>query len=109
MDVFKSWFEMAVIILKDKVNNIDLTVYSEAMPVSSSDIAQLQQLTPQDYPLKWSGFSVRLPEKNFNFNTNATVLSYDTVDTVISHARISHAIKTLALIFKNKLISKIQI
>ena len=99
---------MAVFMLKDKVNGIDLTVYTEAIPVSSSDIAQLQQLTPHDYPLKWSGFSVRLPEKNFNFNSNATVLSYDTNDTVISNGRISHAIKTLALLFKNKLISKLQ-
>ena len=99
---------MAVIMLKDKVNGIDLTVYTEAIPVLGSDIAQLQQLTPHDYPLKWSGFSVRLPEKNFNFNSNATVLSYETNETVISTGRISHAIKTLALLFKNRLLSKLQ-
>jgi hypothetical protein len=99
---------MAVVLLKDKVNNIDLTVYTEAIPVSSGDIAQLQQMTPHDYHLKWSGFSVRLPEKNFNFNQNATVLSYDSPDILLSQSRISHAIKTIALLFKNKLISKMQ-
>jgi hypothetical protein len=99
---------MAVVILKDKVNNIDLTVYTEAIPVASGDIAQLQQMTPHDYPLKWSGFAVRLPEKNFNFNSNATVLTYDSPEILLSQSRISHAIKTIALLFKNKLISKMQ-
>ena len=99
---------MAVILLKDKANNIDLTVYTEAIPIPQGDITQLQQLTPHDYPLKWSGFSVRLPEKNFNFNSNGTILSYETAETVISQTRISHAIKTLALTFKNKLLAQLQ-
>ena len=99
---------MAIVMLKDKVNNIDLTIYTEAIPVAQGDIAQLQQLTPHDYPLKWSGFSVRLPEKNFNFNTNGTVLTYETAESVISQTRISHAIKTLALTFKNKLLAQMQ-
>jgi hypothetical protein len=101
-----NWFEMAVIMLKDKVNNIELIVYTEAIPISLEDIDQLRQLTSNDYPLKWSGFAVRLPEKNFNFNPKADTLSYETSDTIISQTRISHAIKTIALLFKNKLISK---
>lgn len=101
---------MAVLMLKDKANNIELTVFSESIPVSSDDIAQLQQYTPDDYALKWSGFACRLPEKNFNFNAvNANnpnpSLSYETNDTFISQTRLANSLKTLALLFKNKLLS----
>lgn len=97
--------------LKDKRKNIELTVYTEAIPVSSEDIAQLQQYTPNDYSLKWSGFSVRLPEKNFNFNATSSgyqnsFLAYDTPDTMLSNERFSHALKSLATLFKNKMLSQ---
>lgn len=96
--------------LKDKANNIDLTVFTEAIPVASEDVAQLQQFTPQDYPLKWSGLSCRLPEKNFNFNggNTSSFLAYDTAETVISQSRLSNALKTLAMLFKNKLNSMLK-
>ena len=95
---------------KDKLNNIELTLYTEAVPVSNESLRQMQQYTPSDYPLKWSGYSVRLPEKNFNFNACSSgnvhqFLNYDTNETVISQSRFSHAIKTLALLYKNKLIN----
>lgn len=105
------WFELAVIMLKDKRKNIELTVYTEALPVSNEDIAQLQQYTSNDFNLKWSGYSVRLPEKNFNFNANnagypTPFLSYDTPDTMLSSERLSHALKSLATLFKNKMIAQ---
>ena len=97
--------------LKDKRKNIELTVYTEALPVSNEDIAQLQQYTSNDFNLKWSGYSVRLPEKNFNFNANnagypTPFLSYDTPDTMLSSERLSHALKSLATLFKNKMIAQ---
>ncbi len=104
-----SWFELAVIMLKDKKNNIELTVFTEALPISNDDITQLQQFTPNDYNLKWSGFACRLPEKNFNFNANNpnAFLAYETPDTILSHARTSHALRTLATLFKNKLLAQL--
>lgn len=105
------WFELAVIMLKDKRKNIELTVYTEATPVPSSDISQLQQYTPNDFNLKWSGLACRLPEKNFNFNasngSNSPFLAYETMDTMLSNERLSHALKTLANLFKNKMLSQI--
>lgn len=99
--------------LKDKTNNIDLTVYTEAIPIPLEDITQLKELTPHDYPLKWSGFSIRLPEKNFNLNFASAgtfnYLTYDTADTVVSQSRLSNALKTLALLFKNKLLLPTQL
>lgn len=98
--------------LKDKTNNIDLTIYTEAIPVSNEDIGQLKQYTPSDFNLQWSGFSVRLPEKNFNFNatnsTSSNFLNYETQETVLSQARLSHALNTLAILFKNKLLAQIK-
>jgi hypothetical protein len=96
--------------MKDKLHNIELTVFTEAIPVPVENVVQLQQYTPRDYALKWSGFNCRLPEKNFNFNaptaTNPyTFLNYETNDTVISQARLSHSLKTLALLYKSKLIA----
>lgn len=97
-----------MIVFKDKVNNIEMTVYTEALPVPIESINQLQQYTPAEYPLKWSGFSCRLPEKNFNYNApvngSSSYLNYDTNETIVSQVRLSHALKTLALSYKNKLI-----
>jgi hypothetical protein len=109
------WFELAVILLKDKTNNLDLTIYTEAIPVSNDEIAQLQQYTPSDFNLNWSGFAVRLPEKNFNFNASNSshpstrcFLNYETQDTVLSQARLSHALNSLAILFKNKLLGQVK-
>ena len=98
---------------KDKVNNIDITVYTEAIQIPNENITQLQQYLPDNYHLKWSGFNCRLPEKNFNFNAPTAsnpnlFLNYETNDTVISQARLSHALKTLALLYKSKLIANVK-
>lgn len=105
------WFELAVIMLKDKRKNIELTVFTEAVPISSDDMSQLEQYTPNDYNLKWSGLACRLPEKNFNFNAvnpncQSPFLSYDTTDTLISNARLSHALQTMATLFKNRMLAQ---
>lgn len=107
------WFELAVIMLKDKRKNIEMTIYTEGLPVSPEDIAQLQQFTPNDFNLKWSGLSCRLPEKNFNFNAlnpnqvaNPPFLAYDTSDTLLSNERLSHALKVIATQFKNKMLAQ---
>ena len=101
-----SWFELAVVMLRDKANNIELTVYTDATPVPLEDIAQLNQLTPGDYPLRWSGWSCRLPEKNFNFGNQATssLIAYETPDSVLSQMRTSSTLKTLAVLLKNRLL-----
>lgn len=98
--------------LKDKRKNIELTVYTEAIPVNAEDIHQLQQYTPADYNLKWSGLACRLPEKNFNFNainanSPSAFLAYDTQDTLISDQRLKHALNTLANLFKNRMLAQI--
>lgn len=105
------WFELAVIMLKDKKKNIELTVFTEAVPISNEDMYQLQQYTPNDYNLKWSGLACRLPEKNFNFNaispnSQSAFLSYETQDTMISNTRLTHALQTLANLFKNKMLTQ---
>jgi len=93
--------------LKDKTNNVELTIFSEAIPIPAEDVEQLKQFTPNDFQLKWSGLSCRLPEKNFNFNSvNPTQISYETADTMLSQTRINHALRTLATLFKNKLLSQ---
>lgn len=105
------WFELAVIMLKDKKKNIELTVYTEALPVGNEEVSQLEQYSPKDYPLKWSGLSCRLPEKNFNFNAcqngSSPFLGYETADTMISNERLSHALKVLATLFKNRMLAQI--
>lgn len=104
-----NWYELAVVMLKDKASQIELSVFTEAVPVSGQEVAQLQEFTPTDYPLKWSGLSCRLAEKNFNFNQPqaCTFLNYENAETLVSHGRLSHALKTIALLYKNKLISMI--
>lgn len=51
---------MGVLILNDPSRQITLQTFTQMTPVSASVVALAQEDTPNDYPLKWSGYSVTI-------------------------------------------------
>ncbi len=52
------WFDLGCVVLKDPANNIDLQVFTQAVPVPTEYVMSAQDQTPSDYNLRWSGLSV---------------------------------------------------
>ncbi|XP_040271913.1 protein PRRC1 [Bufo bufo] len=56
------WFDIGCVIFDDPVHGIRLEVFTQATPVPLEFVQQAQNLTPQDYNLRWSGLSVTVGE-----------------------------------------------
>ena len=56
--LFCRWYDIGCILLKDPANNIELQTFSQATPVPSEYIELVQEQTPADYSLRWSGLAV---------------------------------------------------
>lgn len=101
--------------LRDRTNNIELSLFTEASAVSNAEVAEAQQNTPPDYPFRWSGFATKLRSHYHNLSstlisnqTNPYASSGDGIDSQISAARMSHALKTLALLYKARIIESLR-
>lgn len=110
-----SWFEMAIVMIKDRINNIELSIFTEGTSVSSAEIAEAQQTTPADYPFRWSGFAYKLRSHYSNLSstlvsnqTNPYASTGDGIESHISSTRMSHALKTLALMYRARLIEMLR-
>ncbi|XP_072272111.1 protein PRRC1 isoform X1 [Pyxicephalus adspersus] len=56
------WFDIGCVILDDPVHGIRLETFTQATPLPLEYVQQAQNLTPQDYNLRWSGLSVTVGE-----------------------------------------------
>ncbi|XP_073413455.1 protein PRRC1 isoform X1 [Dendrobates tinctorius] len=56
------WFDIGCIIVDDPVHGIRLEAFTQATPIPLEYVQQAQNLTPQDYNLRWSGLSVTVGE-----------------------------------------------
>ncbi|XP_075034983.1 protein PRRC1 [Mixophyes fleayi] len=56
------WFDIGCVIIDDPINGIRLENFTQATPVPMEYVQQAQNLTPQDYNLRWSGLSVTVGE-----------------------------------------------
>ncbi|XP_043829273.1 protein PRRC1 [Dromiciops gliroides] len=56
------WFDIGCLIVDDPVHGIHLETFTQATPVPLEYVQQAQNLTPQDYNLKWSGLLVTVGE-----------------------------------------------
>ncbi|XP_076443858.1 protein PRRC1-A-like isoform X2 [Babylonia areolata] len=54
------WYEMSCLLLKDPVHQVTLQTCSQPTFVPSRYVMAAQDLTPQDYPLRWSGLSATI-------------------------------------------------
>lgn len=57
-----SWFDMHCLVLKDDSNGLSLHTFGQATPVPAEFIAEIQDRTPADYPLRWCGLAVTVGE-----------------------------------------------
>ena len=46
--------------LKDPWHGVELTTFSQATPVPPECVCAVQDATPSDYPLRWSGLAVTI-------------------------------------------------
>ncbi|XP_074063243.1 protein PRRC1 [Macrotis lagotis] len=56
------WFDIGCLIVEDPAHGIHLETFTQATPVPLEYVQQAQNLTPQDYNLKWSGLLVTVGE-----------------------------------------------
>lgn len=54
------WYDLGVLILNDPKRQITLQTFTQMTPVPAAVVALAQEDTPNDYPLKWSGYSVTI-------------------------------------------------
>lgn len=57
-----SWFDVHCLVLKDDANGLSLHTFGQATPVPAEFIAEIQDRTPADYPLRWCGLAVTVGE-----------------------------------------------
>ncbi|XP_068102837.1 protein PRRC1 isoform X2 [Hyperolius riggenbachi] len=58
----EKWFDIGCVVLDDPIHGIRLETFTQATPLPSEYVQQAQNLTPQDYNLRWSGLSVTVGE-----------------------------------------------
>lgn len=57
-----SWFDMHCLVLKDDSSGVFLHTFGQPTPVPAEFIAEIQDRTPADYPLRWCGLAVTVGE-----------------------------------------------
>ena len=95
------WYDLGVIILSDPKNNVNLQTFTQMTPVPSQIVTTARDETPQDYPLKQSGFSITIGSL---MGTNLQVSHNEWHHALTGVSRrdiILLAAQTLAGIYKN--------
>ncbi|KAL1430937.1 hypothetical protein MTO96_014362 [Rhipicephalus appendiculatus] len=57
-----SWFDMHCLVLKDDPSGVFLHTFGQPTPVPAEIVAEIQDRTPADYPLRWCGLAVTVGE-----------------------------------------------
>lgn len=58
----ESWFDLCCLVLKDGTHNVCLHTFGQPTPVPAEVVAEIQDRTPADYPLRWCGLAVTVGE-----------------------------------------------
>ncbi|ESN93308.1 hypothetical protein HELRODRAFT_88976, partial [Helobdella robusta] len=56
------WFFIGCLTLKDPLRNIDVSTFTQAIPLNPAFVQLAQEFTPTDYDLRWSGLAVSVGE-----------------------------------------------
>ncbi|XP_039266744.2 protein PRRC1-like [Styela clava] len=54
------WFDIGCVMLEDPARNINLEMFTQAVPIPPEIVSHVQSATPSDYNLSWSGLSVTI-------------------------------------------------
>lgn len=83
--------------LKDTETQIELNIFTEAIQVPNDLITRVNQSTPVEYPLRWSGFAYRLWDNNQEWHEAMYGLS--------KRVLYSNSLKAILHIYKSKLMN----
>ncbi|XP_075450368.1 protein PRRC1-like [Ascaphus truei] len=98
------WFDIGCVIVDDPVHGIRLEAFTQATPVPMEYIQQAQNLTPQDYNLRWSGLSVTVGEVLERSLPHVTRTGWHVAFTGMSCRQMIYgAAKALAGMYKQRL------
>lgn len=97
------WYDLAILILSDPGRHIHLQTFTQMTPVPSAVISVLREDTPQDYPLRNTGFAITIGSvmgKNLHVeksNWHHALTGVSRRDIILSAA------KQMAGLYKNSL------
>ena len=98
------WYDMGCIVLKDPEHNIELQVFTQAVPVPTEYVLSAQDQTPSDYNLRWSGLSVTIGQVIHSQLPQVPHADWHYFLTGLSRKDMIHsAAKTLAFMYKQRL------
>ena len=98
------WYDMGCIVLKDPEHNIELQVFTQAVPVPTEYVLSAQDQTPSDYNLRWSGLSVTIGQVIHSQLPHVPHADWHYFLTGLSRKDMIHsAAKTLAFMYKQRL------
>lgn len=94
------WYDMSCLILRDRRFDSDLQVFTQPTPVPPEYIAWLQDSTPPDYPLLWSGFAKTVGEAAVTISGLDSTQWHEAVTGISRRELIVMASKALAGMYK---------
>ncbi|XP_056393280.1 protein PRRC1 isoform X2 [Hyla sarda] len=98
------WFDIGCIIVDDPIHGIRLEAFTQATPVPLEYVQQAQNLTPQDYNLRWSGLSVTVGEVLERSMPHVSRTDWHVAFTGMSRKQMIYsAAKALAGMYKQRL------
>lgn len=98
------WFDIGCLIVEDPVHGIHLETFTQATPVPLEFVQQAQNLTPQDYSLRWSGLLVTVGEVLEKSLLNVTRTDWHMTFTGMSRRQMIYsAAKAIAGMYKQRL------
>ncbi|NP_001121267.1 protein PRRC1-B [Xenopus laevis] len=102
------WFDIGCVIMDDPVHGIRLEAFTQATPVPLEYVQQAQNLTPQDYNLRWSGLSVTVGEVLERSLAHVSRTDWHVAFTGMSRRQMIYsATKALAGMYKQRLSPRI--
>ncbi|KAG9487868.1 protein PRRC1 [Eleutherodactylus coqui] len=102
------WFDIGCIIVDDPIHGIHLEAFTQATPVPLEYVQQAQNLTPQDYNLRWSGLSVTVGEVLERSLPHVSRTDWHLAFTGMSRKQMIYsAAKALAGMYKQRLPARI--
>ncbi|KAM6222576.1 protein PRRC1 [Rhynchocyon petersi] len=98
------WFDIGCLIVEDPVHGIHLETFTQATPVPLEFVQQAQNMTPQDYNLRWSGLLVTVGEVLEKSLLNVNRTDWHVAFTGMSRRQMIYsAAKAIAGMYKQRL------
>lgn len=98
------WFDIGCLIIEDPAHGIHLEAFTQATPVPLEFVQQAQNLTPQDYSLRWSGLLVTVGEVLEKSLVNVSRTDWHMAFTGMSRRQMIYsAAKAIAGMYKQRL------